>query len=234
MSGTKDEGRVIALLPEDLPRRLHDGPFRFRGNRVFNRLFHFFYRICGQHVPIAALYRIFKPEFPYTRVAPLQVLGKRSGQTLIEVAVATMISAITSVAVFSVILSSFVSEQKADKKELAAMLLKDAQQTLQAFVSAVPSEAAYTINAGGLWAADTSGRWALYGLPDPGFRHDISSLMNGTALQVNPSVNCVWTGNCSFTYVVIDSPSANCINGILGAGTNNACKTVVFSLIFAN
>ena len=151
-----------------------------------------------------------------------RISGKRSGQTLIEVAVATIIAAITTVAVFSVILSGFVSEKKADKKELAAMVAKNAQQTLQAFVSVDPNDPSYSPNAGGRWSADTSGAWAL----NAGM-HDISSLMNGTALQVNPAAPCSWGGTCYFVYSVTDTDCG------FGNGTR-ACKTVAFSMVYAD
>jgi len=147
-----------------------------------------------------------------------RIPGKRAGQTLIEVTIATIIAAITTVAIFSVILSGFVSEQKADRKEAAAMVLKNAQQTLQSFVSVEPSNASYSPNAGGRWSADTSGVWAL----NAG-RHDISSLMNGTIL----GPGCVWGGACSFTYIVADT---NCGFG----GGTSACKTVTFDMLYAD
>ena len=171
------------------------------------------------------------------------ISGKRSGQTMIEVAVATLIAAITTVAVFSVILSGFVSQRKADKKELVAMLLKDAQQTLQAFVSADVSNA--TACGGycaptpfGLWSAATpANQWAL-----AAGQHDISSLMNPpasgnvyAALRGAPPAPCV-AGSpvCYFTYLVTDDNSPTCVGGTLGAGTNNACKTVTFDMRYAD
>ena len=155
-----------------------------------------------------------------------RVLGKRYGQTMIEIAVATLIAAITTVAVFSVVLSSFVSQKKADKKELSALALKDAQQTLQAFVSADISNVGAcgtgccAPSCGGVWLEP--GRWALA----PGL-HDITSLITGTALCIGPPA-------CSFTYFVADNNSNTCVGGQLGAGTNKACKTVTFSMTFAD
>jgi type II secretory pathway pseudopilin PulG len=150
---------------------------------------------------------------------------------MIEVVVATLIAAITTVAVFSVILSSMVSQKKADKRELVAMAFKNAQQTLQAFVSADVNNLVdplipgvyYAPTAGGVWAAAGAG-WALA----PG-THDITSLITGTAL-------CTGTPACSFTYFVADNTEglAACVNGLLGAATNNACKTVTFTIVFAD
>ncbi|MCM2268324.1 MAG: hypothetical protein NDI60_11195 [Elusimicrobiales bacterium] len=141
----------------------------------------------------------------------------RPGQTLIEVVMATMIAAMTTTAVFSVILSSFVSGAKADKRDAAAMVLRRAQQTLNSYVSAEPWTAAYSAGATpGIWAADSSGVWALRNGV-----HDITSLLTGTSLS--------GTG-ASFTYTVA---SNDCGFG-LGPGPNlpYACKTVTFSLIY--
>ena len=147
---------------------------------------------------------------------------KRPGQTLIEVAIATMIAAMTTVAVFSVALSSFVSQKKSDKKELAAMMLKEAQQTLQTFVSAVPGDVNYSPNAGGWWQADSlNPAWAL-----SAGMHDISSLMP-IDLRTDPVVPCVAGGSCYFVYTVTD---ADCGFG----GGNNACKTVSFDMNYAD
>ncbi len=157
----------------------------------------------------------------------------RKGQTMIEIAVATMIAAITTVAVFSVILSSFVSQKKADKKELIAMLLKNAHQTLQTYVSADVSTSdacgGYCApSAGGLWSADSSGAWALAAR-----RHDISSLMNGTALQVDPTVPCVDGGACWFVYTVTNQDCLNEPGGVTSTDLKS-CKTVVFELKHAD
>ena len=154
---------------------------------------------------------------------------RRPGQTLLEIAVAVLIAATTTIAVFSVVISSFVSEKKADKKELSAMMLKRAQQTLQAFVSVDPADPAYSPNAGGTWSADSSGGWALAaGI------HDISSLLNtpenltlrkeasSTAVQT-----CVLGGPCYLTYTVTDADCG------FGTGTR-ACKTVRFSIKFVD
>lgn len=161
-----------------------------------------------------------------------RVHTKRPGQTLIEVTIAIMIAAITTVAVFSVVLSSFVSQKKADKKELVAMLLKEAQQTLQDYVSVVPNDANYSPNPGGKWSADSSGVWAL-----AAGVHDISSLMNQPAnaeLRRDASgaeQTCAAGGFCYLTYTVTNS---DCL--ALGAGNTDStsCKTVLFSMKYAD
>ncbi|MDT8286821.1 MAG: hypothetical protein RQ748_06905, partial [Elusimicrobiales bacterium] len=68
----------------------------------------------------------------------------RPGVSLLEVAIAGLITAMTTAAVFSVVLSSFVSHERADKRELAGLTIKRAQKTLMGYVSAVPGETAYS------------------------------------------------------------------------------------------
>lgn len=148
---------------------------------------------------------------------------KRPGQTLVEVAMATMIAAITTVAVFSVVLSSYVSSAKADKRDAAAMALRRAQDTLKSYVSAVPAEAAYVPPAGaGPWPAP--GVWPLRG---NGEVHNISSLVAGPPLTVagNPPA-------ATMTYTVF---STDCGFG-LGPAPNFAlaCKRVVFNLVYTD
>lgn len=154
---------------------------------------------------------------------------KRSGQTLIEVTMATMIAAITTTAVFSVVLSSYVSDAKADKRDAASMLLKRAQDTLKSYVSAVPGEANYVpVSASGCvgcWSADSYGGWAL-----AAGNHDISSLMNGGNNPVlNPTGAACSAGSsvCGIWYTVTDS---DCGGGT-GAG---ACKRVAFRLVYTD
>lgn len=139
----------------------------------------------------------------------------RPGQTLIEVVMATMIAAITTTAVFSVVLSSFVSTSKADKRDAAAMALRRAQQTLASYVTALPSDAAYSPGATpGRWPIDLSGQWALRN-----GSHDITGLLTGTPLNGG-----------TLTYTVA---SNDCGLG-LGAFPDYplACKTVVFTLTY--
>ena len=144
----------------------------------------------------------------------------RRGQTLIEVVMATMISAMTTTAVFSVILSSFVSDNKADKRDAAAMVLKQAQETLKSYVSAVPGEPNYVPGSpSGHWPAEVGGTWALRE-----GNHDVSSLVATLPLTVpgQPAA--------TLTYTVASYPC--------GFGTGNppnystACKRVVFTLTY--
>ncbi len=144
---------------------------------------------------------------------------------------ATMIAAMTTTAVFSVILSSFVSGAKADKRDAAAALLRRAQETLKSYVSADPFNpnmfpgvspgvpgSPGPSTALGSWQADSSGYWALR----PG-THDISSLLAGTPLA--------GTG-ASFTYFVTND---NCMPSVgVGSAPNYelACKMVVFTLTY--
>lgn len=144
-------------------------------------------------------------------------MAERRGQTLIEVVMATMIAAMTTTAVFSVILSSFVSGSKADKRDDAAAVLRGAQQVLNSYVTALPNDPAYSAGSPtGRWSADASGVWALRtGV------HDISSLLATTKLS---------GAGASLTYTVSNT---DCGFG-LGTAPNNelACKTVVFNLTY--
>jgi type II secretory pathway pseudopilin PulG len=148
----------------------------------------------------------------------------------VEVVIATMIAAMTTTAVFSVILSSFVSGAKADKRDAAAMVLRRAQETLKSYVSVDPTNndmfnGSLPVLPGapgsppGRWIADDSGVWALRN-----GTHDISSLLAGTPLYDPDS------SKSSFRYTV---SSADCGFG-LGALPNyaQACKTVVFTLVY--
>lgn len=144
----------------------------------------------------------------------------RRGQTLIEVVMATMISAMTTTAVFSVILSSFVSDNKADKRDAAAMVLKQAQEALKSYVSAVPTEPNYVPGSpSGHWPPELGGVWALRE-----GNHDISSLVSGLPLTVpgQPAA--------TLSYTVT---SYACGFGT-GAAPNypTACKRVVFLLTY--
>lgn len=157
---------------------------------------------------------------------------KRPGQTLIEVTMAALISAITTTAVFSVILSSFVADDKTDKRDSATMALKHAQDTLKSYVSAVPTTAdmfpgSLPVKPGapvsplgvGRWARDNSGAWALQAGD-----HNISSLCIGTPLNQ--------AGACVFTYRVTN---INCLGLAAAQLTDfNQCKTVRFTLTFTD
>jgi len=150
---------------------------------------------------------------------------KRPGQTLIEVTMATLVAAITTTAVFSVVLSSYVSDSKADKRDAAAMVLRRAQDTLKSYVSADPTNSAYvpSVSGTGLWTADSLNVWALRG---DGLVHDISSLVSGPPLTVpgSPAATLRYT---VFSY--------DCGFG-LGTPPNypRACKRVVFNLTYTD
>ncbi|MBU2573394.1 MAG: hypothetical protein KKH28_04885 [Elusimicrobia bacterium] len=169
----------------------------------------------------------------------------RRGQALVEVTVATLIAAMTTISVFSVVLSATVSQGKADKREAAALVLKQAQETLKSYVSAdplntniipgiTPVKSGSPMGPGGAgrWVYDTSGAWAL-----AAGGHDISSLLTGTLLQA-PGVTCASGQTCSLTYTVTDR-DCGFGSGIVGspAGSvsgNTTCKEVVFTLIYPN
>ena len=147
---------------------------------------------------------------------------KRKGQTLIEVMIAAMISAMTAAAIFSVVLSGSTSGVRSDKREAAAMAIKQAQETLKMYVSEKPEE---VIAASGIlyapcsvtiapcpaanrgrWVADTSNTWALQTGVHP---------LNKTLLLGNTPIS-----NASvFSYTVFPEPC--------GSFT---CKRVVFTL----
>jgi len=138
---------------------------------------------------------------------------------------ATMIAAITTTAVFSVVLSSYVSDAKADKRDAAAMAFKYAQDTLKSYVSTQPGDATYSPSNGagteGRWSKDSSGGFALRA-----GTHDISSLVSGPPLTVPGSPAA------TFSYRVTNN---NCLN-LTGAylTDQNQCKTVVFSLAYTD
>ncbi len=137
---------------------------------------------------------------------------------------ATVITAITTTAVFSVMLSSFVSDTKADKRDAAAMALRRAQETLKSYVSAQPGDANYVPVSGagtGVWAADSTAGWALRD-----GNHNISSLVQSAPLTITGGTPA------SLNYNVT---SYDCGFG-LGTAPNNerACKVVVFTLIYAD
>lgn len=144
--------------------------------------------------------------------------GRRAGQTLIEVVMATMIAAMTTTAVFSVILSSFVSGARADKRDAAAMVLRRAQQTLGSYVTVAPTDPAYSAGSPvGRWPADASGQWALRN-----GTHIITSLLDNTQLAGPGAL---------FTYTV---SSNDCLNTGGGSAPNyeQSCKTVIFNLTY--
>lgn len=131
---------------------------------------------------------------------------------------ATMIAAMTASAVFSVVLSSFVADAKADKRDAAAMALRQAQQALKVFVSVAPTDPNYSPGAtAGRWAADSSGWWALRN-----GNHNITQLLVGTPIETG--------GNFSYNVTSYD-----CGFG-LGSAPNYelACKQVAFTLTYTD
>ena len=157
----------------------------------------------------------------------------RKGQTLVEVVVAVMISAATTMAVFSVIVSSFASQKKADKREAAGFMLMQAHETLRNYVSAWPHhEPKYSPCAPpllcGVWPADASGLWALEG---GSYAHDVTSLLANTILAQATLPSPAPTP--SLTYTVTDD---DCLNTVKNLGTppngQNQCKKVVFTLVY--
>lgn len=142
----------------------------------------------------------------------------RSGQTLIEVTMATMIAAITTTAVFSVVLSSFVSDARADKRDAAAMVIRHAQEMLKNYVSVEPSNALYSPSDGGVgrWSKDTYAGWALHGTA-AGYEHNIDSLLTGTVLEGGTFRYRVYNTSCGF-----------------GTSDAQSCKRVQFFLNYTD
>ncbi len=128
---------------------------------------------------------------------------------------ATMIAAVTTTAIFSVVLSGFVSSSRADKRDAAAMAMRYAQETLKGYVSADPGNASYVPNSGRWSAESPQPAWALSAGP-----HYISSLVAAPNPLSPPGVPAA-----SLQYNVTD---VDC-----GFGTGSgACKQVVFQLTY--
>lgn len=146
---------------------------------------------------------------------------KRRGQTLIEITIATLVAAMTTTAVFSVVLSSYVADARADKRDAAAMALKRAQDSLRSYVSTLPADAAYSPS----YSGTNAGRWPTSSSPlalSAGV-HNIDSLVSGPPLTTP-------LGAATFRYTVTNQ---NCLN--LGGAfltDANQCKTVVFNLTY--
>lgn len=140
----------------------------------------------------------------------------RKGQTLVEVVVAIMISAMTATAVFSVVISSQYSNVKADKREAAAIALKAAAEYLKPYVSAVPGETAYVPNSGYLPGENV---WAL----SPG-THNMNFIFDSMPQLKGKSTSP------TMSYLVTPE---NC-TGTMGAPPNfaSACRKVVFTMTF--
>lgn len=165
-------------------------------------------------------------------------IRRRPGQTLIEVTMATMIAAITTTAVFSVVLSSFVSGARADKRDAAAMAIRYAQETLKGFVSAEPTNAMYEPTSTlpkpsyepgtpglGRWPADSSNVWALR----EGTHYISSIVSNAAGSPLSPAGSPA----AVFTYTVT---TAACGSMARGAAPDypTGCKTVFFSLSYTD
>jgi hypothetical protein len=170
------------------------------------------------------------------------ISGKRAGQALVEVTIATMIAAMTTMSVFSVVLSAMVSQQKADKREAAALVLKQAQEVLKSYVSADPLNgdfipgivdgygltlpAAPKSTSVGHWIYDTTGGWALAAGP-----HNIDSLL---AIPPNPVTFPLAGGTLRYTVSDYDCGfgSGKIGNPVGGISGNTTCKIVVFTLTY--
>ncbi|OGR75449.1 MAG: hypothetical protein A2X32_13095 [Elusimicrobia bacterium GWC2_64_44] len=151
----------------------------------------------------------------------------RPGQSLIEVTMATMIAAITTTAVFSVVLSSFVSDARADKRDAAAMAVRHAQEVLKSFVSVDPYNPLYAPTSAlgtGRWQADTSGAWALRD-----GRHWINSLVQQPGSPLSPA-------GVPAATMFYDVQSYQCAWFGTGAGPDfpMACKRVTFRLDYTD
>jgi type II secretory pathway pseudopilin PulG len=72
-----------------------------------------------------------------------EVMKKRKGQSLIEVTVAVLISAVTATGIFSVILSTKYSHTRADTRESAAIVFRGAQEYLKPYVSVAAYDSSY-------------------------------------------------------------------------------------------
>ena len=172
------------------------------------------------------------PHILICELKSFMILKKRfsKGVTLIEVVLAALIAAMTTTAIYSVVLSGFVSESKADKREAAALVLKTAQEVLKSYVAVEPSNNLYILpgTPPGNWSAEEKIIWALEGDTSKfGLRHDISSLLSGTPLQPD-GTSCKWLLSCYLVYQVKN------IDCGLGVGDKVACKKVKFILTYAN
>ena len=62
-------------------------------------------------------------------------MNKYKGFTLVEVVVAVLVAGIAVVSVFTVIVSTFTSAPKSDRKETAGLILKQANEQLKAYAA---------------------------------------------------------------------------------------------------
>lgn len=138
-------------------------------------------------------------------------MKQRKGQSLIEVTVAVLISAVTATGVFSVILSTKYSHVKADNRESAAIIFRSAQEYLKPYVSAAATNSSYVSDflPRGQNIFGESG-WAL-----ADGTHNLNFLM----------YNMPQLSGATLTYTV---STANCNSG--SNEQNLECRNVVFNL----
>ena len=157
-------------------------------------------------------------------------MKNKKGTTLLEVTVALLIAAITSMAVFSISTSSTVSLIKSDKKELAAMAIKMAQERLKFYVTADTATWTGPNNWALQYDTSTLNSWAL-----ANGTHSIGQWLNGNDGKCNSYTNSFVnlcrdsSGNCScvFNYTVsLGNNGSGCGFG----GGSFDCKKVVFDL----
>jgi type II secretory pathway pseudopilin PulG len=150
-------------------------------------------------------------------------MKNRKAITLVEVLVSTVIVAMVTFSSFSVFTTSFSSQKKSDKKEVATLAMKMVREKLKNFVTADKN---WSLRPNSNWRlcigsrCDAYNGWAL----EAG-THDIIQLIN-----TEPFITKLCDGNisnCSFSYTVSD------IDCGLGTG-QNACKNVVFNLKYPN
>ncbi|MEF3280173.1 MAG: type II secretion system GspH family protein [Elusimicrobiota bacterium] len=153
-------------------------------------------------------------------------MKKRKGFTLVEVVVSILISALVAMASFSIFTSSAVSERKSDKREIAGLAIKMAQETLKNYVTSDTSLTTPLAPSGGWRLRDHQGNldsyagWAL----QSGVVHNITNFLNR-----EPFLTKLCNGNianCSFTYTVSN------INQGFGDGETQVGKQVVFTLTY--
>lgn len=137
----------------------------------------------------------------------MNIIRKRKGQSLLEVTIAVLISAITATGIFSVILSTRYSHARADEKESAAIVFRSAQEYLKPYVGTTAT---------GFTAANPNNNiygetvWAL----QENYTHHLEFLL----------ANMPQFHGSTFTYTVsVD----NCTSA---ADSSNQCRRVNFNL----
>jgi type II secretory pathway pseudopilin PulG len=153
-------------------------------------------------------------------------MKKRKGLTLVEVVVSVLITAMVTMATFSIFTSSMVSQKKSDKREISGLAIKMVQEALKNYVTSDTSGSLISAPQG-TWQfcinfvdvgnqCDTYTGWALQA-----GNHNITNILQSEPFKTklcNGSVS-----NCSFTYTITDSDCG------FGWGLN-ACKQVSFTL----